>query len=69
MCLFNAQDLPENLNMAKMSLSSTISEKPSTGEKEEDSNGIHKIQTCYSRTYLSVIYVAQHIYIKPFQVI
>ncbi|XP_049891668.1 ADP-ribosylation factor GTPase-activating protein 3 isoform X1 [Epinephelus moara] len=35
----HSQDLPENLNMAKMSLSSTISEKPSTGEKEEDSNG------------------------------
>lgn len=35
----HSQTLPENLNMDKMSLSSTTSEKLSTGEKEEDANG------------------------------
>ncbi|XP_029318331.1 ADP-ribosylation factor GTPase-activating protein 3 [Cottoperca gobio] len=35
----HSQGLPENLNMAKMSLSSSTSEKPVTGGKEEDNNG------------------------------
>lgn len=35
----HSQALPENLNMAKTSLSSSTSEKPLTGGKEEDSNG------------------------------
>ncbi|XP_026219521.1 ADP-ribosylation factor GTPase-activating protein 3 [Anabas testudineus] len=35
----HSQDVPENLNMAKMSLSPTTSDKPSTVEKEEDKNG------------------------------
>ncbi|KAM4523488.1 ADP-ribosylation factor GTPase-activating protein 3 isoform 1-T1 [Fundulus diaphanus] len=35
----HSQDLPENLNMAKMSLSNPISEKPSTPERDEDRNG------------------------------
>ncbi|KAM9334771.1 ADP-ribosylation factor GTPase-activating protein 3 [Symphorus nematophorus] len=35
----HSQVVPENLNMAKMSLSSSTSEKPSTVEKEEDTNG------------------------------
>lgn len=34
------QDLPENLNMAKMCLSNPVSEKSSTLEKDEDRNGI-----------------------------
>ncbi|XP_074481124.1 ADP-ribosylation factor GTPase-activating protein 3 [Sebastes fasciatus] len=35
----HSKDLPDNLNMAKMSLSSSTSEKPSTKDKEEDRNG------------------------------
>ncbi|XP_042367382.1 ADP-ribosylation factor GTPase-activating protein 3 isoform X2 [Plectropomus leopardus] len=35
----HSQTPPENLNMAKMSLSSSTSEKPSSVEKDEDSNG------------------------------
>ncbi|XP_043963683.1 ADP-ribosylation factor GTPase-activating protein 3 [Gambusia affinis] len=35
----HTQDLPENLNMAKMSLSSPTLEKPSIEEKDEDRNG------------------------------
>ncbi|MEQ2280878.1 hypothetical protein AMECASPLE_024666 [Ameca splendens] len=35
----HSQDVPENLNMAKMSLSTCSSEKPSTLEKDEDRNG------------------------------
>lgn len=55
MSLFNAQDVPENLNMAKMSLSPTTSDKPSTVEKEEDKNGIHCIlnNLIYSDRFIS----------------
>ncbi|MEQ2254125.1 hypothetical protein ILYODFUR_000532 [Ilyodon furcidens] len=35
----HSQDVPENLNMAKMSLSTCSLEKPSTLEKDEDRNG------------------------------
>uniref|UniRef100_A0A3Q1G2V0 ADP-ribosylation factor GTPase activating protein 3 n=1 Tax=Acanthochromis polyacanthus TaxID=80966 RepID=A0A3Q1G2V0_9TELE len=35
----HSQTPPENLNMAKMSLSSSTSENPSTTEKDEDQNG------------------------------
>ncbi|XP_015252272.1 PREDICTED: ADP-ribosylation factor GTPase-activating protein 3-like [Cyprinodon variegatus] len=35
----HSQDLPENLNMAKMCLSNPVSEKSSTLEKDEDRNG------------------------------
>lgn len=35
-----AQAVPENLNMGKMSLSSSTSEKPLAPEKDEDRNGI-----------------------------
>ncbi|XP_019130791.1 ADP-ribosylation factor GTPase-activating protein 3 isoform X1 [Larimichthys crocea] len=35
----HSQAPPDDLNMAKMSLSSSASEKPSTEEKEEDKNG------------------------------
>lgn len=40
MCLFPGQAVPENLNMAKMSLSPSASEKLSEPEKDEDRNGI-----------------------------
>lgn len=43
-CLMFFQTVPENLDMAKMSLSSSTSEKPVTAEKEEDKNGIQ----CFS---------------------
>lgn len=43
-CLMFFQTVLENLDMAKMSLSSSTSEKPVTAEKEEDKNGIH----CFS---------------------
>uniref|UniRef100_A0A3P9QIP9 ADP-ribosylation factor GTPase-activating protein 3 n=1 Tax=Poecilia reticulata TaxID=8081 RepID=A0A3P9QIP9_POERE len=45
------QDVPENLNMAKMSLSSPTLEKPSTDEKDEDRNGI-----CSQKRSLFVIF-------------
>nr|XP_046235342.1 ADP-ribosylation factor GTPase-activating protein 3 isoform X2 [Scatophagus argus] len=35
----HSQAVPENLNMAEMSLSSSTSEKPGTADKEEDKNG------------------------------
>ncbi|CAJ1054786.1 ADP-ribosylation factor GTPase-activating protein 3 [Xyrichtys novacula] len=35
----HSEAVPENLNMAKMSLSSSVSERPSTPDKEEDRNG------------------------------
>lgn len=40
-CLLHTQAVPDNLNMAKMSLSASVSEKSSTPEKDEDKNGIH----------------------------
>uniref|UniRef100_UPI0037E8679D ADP-ribosylation factor GTPase-activating protein 3 n=1 Tax=Semicossyphus pulcher TaxID=241346 RepID=UPI0037E8679D len=35
----HTQAVPENLNMARMSLSSSLSERPLTPDKEEDNNG------------------------------
>ncbi|XP_034529968.1 ADP-ribosylation factor GTPase-activating protein 3-like [Notolabrus celidotus] len=35
----HSQDLPDNLSMAKMSLSPSVPERPSTPDKEEDRNG------------------------------
>lgn len=40
------QTVPENLNMAKMSLSSSTSETTVTTKEEEDNNGIQ----CFSLT-------------------
>uniref|UniRef100_A0A1A8DHM8 ADP-ribosylation factor GTPase-activating protein 3 n=1 Tax=Nothobranchius kadleci TaxID=1051664 RepID=A0A1A8DHM8_NOTKA len=48
----HSQTVPENLNMAKMSLSSSAAEKPSTQEANEDRNG--NVEECPSVEMLSV---------------
>lgn len=57
---FKSQAVPENLNMAKMSLSSTKSEMLSSDVNEEDKNGMSH---CPKHFYMHEVFPVQ---IKPF---